>query len=84
MPCLENFAKQDADYQMSLTCNDSIKVAVEAGIRQGWDHLIGAHGIFVGMDSFGASAPASELYQHFKITANEIISRVQSKLDKRS
>ncbi len=84
VPCLENFAKQDADYQMSLTCNDSIKVAVEAGVRQGWDHFVGPHGIFVGMDSFGASAPASELYQHFKITAEEIISRVQLKLDQRS
>ena len=46
-----------------------VKVAVEAGIRQGWDAIIGSDGAFVGMTSFGASAPYKDLYKHFGITA---------------
>ena len=46
-----------------------VKIAVEAAVRQGWDAIIGADGLFVGMNSFGASAPYKELYKHFGITA---------------
>ena len=45
-----------------------VNVAVEAGIRQGWDAIIGSDGTFVGMTGFGASAPSKELYRHFGIT----------------
>ena len=48
-----------------------VNVAVEAGIRQGWDAIIGSDGAFVGMTGFGASAPYKELYQHFGITARK-------------
>ena len=48
-----------------------VKVAVEAGIRQGWDAIIGSDGTFVGMTGFGASAPYKELYQHFGITPRD-------------
>jgi len=80
-PCLDLFWEQSSEYIQSFICNNSIKVAVEAGIRQSWDRLIGGHGIFIGMNGFGASAPANELYKHFGITSDAIIERVQTKLD---
>ncbi len=79
-PCLDLFWEQDDQYIQSLICNKSIKVAVEAGIRQSWDRMIGGHSIFIGMDSFGASAPADELYKHFGITSEAIIERVEKVL----
>lgn len=82
-PCLDLFWEQDGEYIQSFICNKSIKVAVEAGIRQSWDRLIGGHSIFIGMDSFGASAPAEVLYEHFGITSKAIIERVEKVLEKR-
>lgn len=82
VPCMDLLFEQDEDYIHNLTCNDSIKVAVEAGIRQGWDALIGAHGIFIGMNSFGASAPANELFEHFGITTKHIIKAVEIAVNK--
>ena len=76
---MERFWQQEDEYIQSILCNGSLKVAVEAGIRQSWDRLIGSHGIFVGMDSFGASAPAEKLFDHFGITANAIVDAVQAK-----
>lgn len=72
-PCLDLFWEQDDEYVQSLICNDSCKIAVEAGVRQGWDAVIGAHGTFIGMDSFGDSAPAEILYEHFGITKDAVI-----------
>lgn len=83
-PCLDLFWEQDGDYIQDMICNKSIKVAVEAGIRQSWDRLIGGHSIFIGMDGFGASAPAEELYEHFGITSKAIIERVEKTLEKRA
>lgn len=77
VPCFELFFEQDKEYVMSLICNDSKKIAVEAAIRQGWDAIIGAHGTFIGMKSFGDSAPAGTLYKHFGITAEAIIEAAQ-------
>jgi len=83
VPCMDLFWEQEDDYIHSLICNDSIKVAVEAGCRMGWERMIGAHSAFIGMDSFGASAPAKELYKHFGITAESIIEHVHRSLEKR-
>ncbi|WP_041794375.1 transketolase [Micavibrio aeruginosavorus] len=80
VPCLDLFMEQDKDYFMSFVCNDTIKVAVEAAIRMPWDRLIGPHGIFVGMSTFGESAPAEVLYKHFGITAEAVVEKVQAKL----
>jgi len=79
-PCLDLFWEQESEYIQDFICNNSVKLAVEAGIRQSWDRLIGGHGIFIGMDSFGASAPANELYKYFGITSNAIIERIENKL----
>lgn len=72
-PCLDLFWEQDGDYIQSFICNNSQKIAIEAGVRMGWDRLIGAHSTFIGMDGFGDSAPAPELYKHFGITKEAII-----------
>ena len=69
MPCMELFEAQDEAYQIETLGGDLPKVAVEAGVRFGWDRWIGADGGFVGMSSFGASAPYKDLYQHFGVTA---------------
>ncbi|HSM97063.1 MAG TPA: transketolase [Rhizomicrobium sp.] len=69
MPCWSLFEKQDATYRDAVIGNSPVKVAVEAGVREGWDRYIGPNGIFIGMHSFGASAPYKDVYRHFGITA---------------
>ncbi len=73
VPSFELFARQDDTYRATVIGTAKVKVAVEAAVRQGWDSLIGNDGIFVGMNSFGASAPYKELYAHFGITAEAIV-----------
>ncbi len=78
LPCFELFDDQTPDYRASVLPKDvTVRVACEAGIRQGWDKYIGADGQFVGMSTFGASAPFDQLYKHFKITAEQIASQVK-------
>jgi transketolase len=78
MPCMELFEDQDEAYRASVFPGTvKARVACEAGIRQGWDTYIGAEGKFVGMSTFGASAPFNQLYDHFKITAENIANQVQ-------
>ncbi|MBN9672969.1 transketolase [Roseibium aggregatum] len=66
-PSFELFEKQNAAYRAAVL-GSAPRVGVEAAVRQGWDALIGSDGAFVGMTSFGASAPAPDLYRHFGIT----------------
>jgi len=80
VPCMDLFWQQDGAYIQSLLCNKSIKVACEAAIRQSWDRIIGGHSAFIGMDGFGASAPAGDLYKHFGITAEAVVEAVKKKL----
>ena len=86
MPCMELFAEQDASYRKRVLPGGPVRVAVEAGVRMGWDQwLLGERGReakadFVGMDSFGASAPANELYEHFGITAEATAAKVKALL----
>ena len=78
MPCWELFDQQDQQYQdEELPPGVGARVAVEAGIRQGWDAYLGPGGRFVGMAGFGASAPASALYEHFGITAENVVSQAR-------
>ena len=64
---------QDPIYQASVIGETPIRVAVEAGVRQGWDRFIGPDGLFVGMKGFGASAPYERLYKEFGITADAVV-----------
>ncbi len=76
VPSLELFLAQPEEVRRKVIGSARIKVAVEAGIRMGWDALIGADGAFVGMCSFGASAPCKDLYRHFGITAEAVAEAV--------
>jgi transketolase len=69
MPCWSLFEKQDATYRDAVIGKSPVNVAIEAGVREGWDRYIGPNGIFIGMHSFGASAPYKDVYKHFGITA---------------
>lgn len=80
VPCFELFFEQDADYQQAIIGNAPVKIGVEAGIRQGWDAIIGSTGAFIGMKSFGASGPAKDLYKHFGIAAEAVVAAAEAKL----
>ncbi|MDX8465894.1 transketolase [Mesorhizobium sp. VK23B] len=80
VPCFELFDRQSEDYRKKTIGNAKVKVAIEAGIRQGWDHLIGTDGIFVGMTGFGASGSIEQLYPHFGITAEAAAKAVEARL----
>ncbi len=80
VPCFELFFEQDAAYQEAIIGHAPVKIAVEAGIRQGWDAIIGSTGTFIGMKSFGASGPAKELYKHFGITADAVVAAAEERL----
>jgi len=68
MPCWELFEEQPATYRDSVLGPGTVKVAIEAGVRLGWDRYIGPDGQFIGMHSFGASGPYKDVYKHFGIT----------------
>ncbi len=72
VPCFELFEEQDKAYREKVLGKSPVKIAVEAGIRLGWDRFVGSDGAFVGMTGFGASAPAEELYKYFGITADAV------------
>lgn len=80
VPCLELFFEQGESYRASVLGSAPVKVAIEAGVRQGWDAIIGSDGVFIGMSTFGASGPIDELYRHFGITAEAAVEAVQAKL----
>ena len=80
VPCFDLLMAQDASYIESLIGGASVKIAVEAGIAQGWSDLIGTDGTFIGMTGFGASAPIDKLYEAFGITADAIITAAKAKL----
>jgi transketolase len=72
VPCFELFRALPASERRNVVGGAKVKVAVEAAVRQGWDDIIGSDGAFVGMRSFGASAPYKELYKHFGITPEKV------------
>jgi transketolase len=72
-PCLDLFMEQDEAYRDEVLPRRIPRIGVEAALRFGWDAIIGINGAFVGMDGFGASGPANELYKHFGITVDAIM-----------
>ncbi|RLT59923.1 transketolase [Wolbachia endosymbiont of Drosophila ananassae] len=80
MPCWRLFDEQSDEYKAAILNNDSIKVAIEAGSEMGWHKYIGSNGIFIGMKSFGESAPYKTLYEHFNISADHVVKCVCEKL----
>jgi transketolase len=79
MPSTTRFDKQDAAYRESVLPSVCKKrVAVEAGTRDFWYKYVGLDGAVIGMDTFGASAPADQLYVHFSITVDAVVQAVKN------
>lgn len=78
MPCWELFNQQDTDYKKQVLGATSVRIGVEAAACQGWEKYLGIDGAFIGMDGFGASAPAEDLYRHFGITVENIVATATS------
>ena len=80
VPSLELLLAQPAERQQAIIGNAPIKVAIEAAVRWGWDAVIGKDGEFIGMHSFGASAPGKDLFKHFGITAEATVNAVLKRI----
>jgi transketolase len=87
MPCTEAFDAQDAAYREDILPDVSnreiLRVSIEAGTTFGWERYTGLHGLRIGIDRFGASAPAPDLYEHFGLTAPKITERVLAHMKQR-
>ncbi len=83
VPSFELFERQSAGYKTAIIGDAPVKIAIEAGIRQGWDRFIGSDGVFIGMTGFGASGPYEELYKHFGITAEAAVAAATARLARR-
>ena len=74
MPSWELFEKQNKQYRDSVLMPDvKARVGIEAGVRYGWDKWLGDKGIFIGMSSFGASAPGKICFEKFGFTAERVV-----------
>ena len=82
VPCFELLFAASDEARRAVIGDAPVKVAVEAAIRMGWDAIIGSDGVFVGLSTFGASAPYKELYKHFGITAEAVAGAAMNKLGK--
>ena len=80
MPCTERFDAQPADYRDEILPDVSnreiLRVSVEAGTTFGWERYTGLHGLRIGIDRFGVSAPAPDAYDYFGLTRDKIAARV--------
>jgi transketolase len=79
LPSWELFALQDESYRAPVL-GDVLRVGIEAALPFGWDRWLGPEGIFIGMQGFGASAPADDLFRHFGITADAVAAAVRKRL----
>ena len=80
VPSLELLLAQPAERQRAIIGQAPVKVAIEAAVRWGWDAVIGKDGEFIGMRSFGASAPVKDLFRHFGITAEAAVNAAVKRL----
>jgi transketolase len=80
MPSTNVFDRQDQAYRDSVLPKGSRRVAVEAGVTGFWYKYVGLDGAVIGMDTFGESAPAGELFKHFGITVENVVKAVKSVL----
>ena len=80
MPSTNVFDKQDAAYRASVLPANLPRVAVEAGVSDGWYKYVGLNGAVVGLDRFGESAPAEQLFEHFGFTVENLVQTVKSVL----
>jgi transketolase len=81
IPCFELLLEAPDAARRALIGDAPVKIGVEAAVRMGWDAIIGNDGVFVGMNSFGASAPYKDLYKNFGITAEAVADAAMKKLN---
>ena len=81
MPCWSRFDAQDAAYRADLLPRDALLVSIEAGATLGWERYTGRDGLNIGLDRFGASAPAADLFSRFGFTAEAIVPRILERLN---
>ena len=77
MPCTNLFDRQDQVYQESVLPKDVRRVAVEAGVTDYWYKYVGLDGEIIGIDTFGESAPAEELFKYFGFTVENVVDAVK-------
>ena len=82
MPCWEVFDAQDPAYRADILPESALLVSIEAGATLGWERYTGRSGLNFGIDRFGASAPAGDLFTHFGFTAEAIVPRIVAALEK--
>ena len=80
MPCWSLFDAQEAAYRSDLLPADVLKVSIEAGTTLGWERYVGPDGLAIGLDRFGASAPAEDLFKRFGFTAEAIVPQILAAL----
>ena len=83
VPCLDRFYIQNKEYKDTII-KSIPKIVIEAGVRQSWDYILNENDIFIGMTSFGSSAPAKDLYKHFSITEEKVMSSAKLILNRRN
>jgi transketolase len=87
MPCTERFDAQPASYREDILPDVSnreiLRVSIEAGTTFGWERYTGLHGLRIGIDRFGVSAPAKDAYDYFGLTGDKIAARVREHMKQR-
>lgn len=81
MPCMELFEAQDASYRADIFPRNVLKVSIEAGTTLGWERFVGNDGLTIGLDGFGASAPADQLFAKFGFSVEAIVPKIIDKLN---
>ncbi|MXP13929.1 transketolase [Altererythrobacter confluentis] len=85
MPCAELFDQQDAAYKADIlpdvSPSEILRVSIEAGVTMGWERYTMANGLNIGLDRFGASAPAPELFERFGFTVDAIVPQILNKIN---
>ncbi len=80
MPCTDIFDQQDAAYKSEVLPENTVRASIEALTTYGWERYTGLNGVNIGIDTFGASAPADQLYKLFGITADALVAGIREKL----
>jgi transketolase len=80
-PCWELFYEQDEEYRREVLGEGLPMVSIEAGSTFGWERIIGSDGLAIGIDEFGASAPAEDIAKHFGFTPEAVVSRIDAWLN---
>ena len=83
VPSIDRFYLQNKEYRDKII-NSIPKIVIEAGVRQSWDYILNENDIFIGMSGFGSSAPAKDLYEHFSITEEKVVSSAKLLLNRRN